>query len=518
ANASLVVVPSFDEGLSLPVIEALAAGTPVVASDIPAHRELLGTGTFLADPRSPASFANAITKHRGSFTTCKQQYVHLRKHRHLELSETIRERVTAASPGKQTTREQAKENEHASRASGHLRIALVTPWAPQATGVGDFSTVIGIELARHVDLTVIITSDADVPASLVDVNDPPSVTTLPLNSVLDDPQQLARFDRVIAVIGNSHFHLPILELTRLWPCAVIAHDTRMNEFYLAADGRGPTEQLMLRSADSTAPANIAPVLEEQIADMRLLQNAAMWEVAHRAHPLILHSQSAAPLIERQTGIRPRLLPFANYRAPEFVPDAQERAHARARLGLSPEAVHLATFGYVDLRTKLTDVVLEAAGWLTRWGHAVHLHVVGQASQADTESLKARAQDWGLDGFTVTGFTSDADFRDYLLAVDLGIQLRVSPFLGVSGPLSDLAAYGTRGMGSEGLCIDVDAPAFISRLPQAVSPTMLATAIEEVLQTPRDELLIEQQRRDYLASKTAQAYVQQLLDLLREEAP
>ena len=54
ADASVVVVPSFDEGLSLPVIEALRAGAPVVASDIPAHRELIGTGSFLADPRSPA--------------------------------------------------------------------------------------------------------------------------------------------------------------------------------------------------------------------------------------------------------------------------------------------------------------------------------------------------------------------------------------------------------------------------------------------------------------------------------
>jgi glycosyltransferase involved in cell wall biosynthesis len=32
------------EGFDLPVVEALACGTPVVASDIPAHRELLARG------------------------------------------------------------------------------------------------------------------------------------------------------------------------------------------------------------------------------------------------------------------------------------------------------------------------------------------------------------------------------------------------------------------------------------------------------------------------------------------
>ncbi|HAN70275.1 MAG TPA: hypothetical protein DCQ36_01620, partial [Actinobacteria bacterium] len=63
ASASLVVVPSFDEGLSLPVIEAALAGAPVVASDIPSHRELIGPGSFLADPRSPETLERAVTKH-----------------------------------------------------------------------------------------------------------------------------------------------------------------------------------------------------------------------------------------------------------------------------------------------------------------------------------------------------------------------------------------------------------------------------------------------------------------------
>ncbi len=64
-GARLVVVPSFDEGLSLPVIEAVRAGVPVVASDIPAHRELLGTGSFLADPTSPRSMERAVRRAAG---------------------------------------------------------------------------------------------------------------------------------------------------------------------------------------------------------------------------------------------------------------------------------------------------------------------------------------------------------------------------------------------------------------------------------------------------------------------
>ena len=41
-TASVVAVPSIDEGFGLPVIEALSVGTPVVASDIGAFREVAG--------------------------------------------------------------------------------------------------------------------------------------------------------------------------------------------------------------------------------------------------------------------------------------------------------------------------------------------------------------------------------------------------------------------------------------------------------------------------------------------
>lgn len=60
ANASAFVTASMYEGFGLPALEALANGAPVIASDIDAHREVLGDAALYCEKRDPKSLAEHL--------------------------------------------------------------------------------------------------------------------------------------------------------------------------------------------------------------------------------------------------------------------------------------------------------------------------------------------------------------------------------------------------------------------------------------------------------------------------
>ncbi len=62
-NAQALLLPSFAEGFGFPLVEALASGTPVLASDIPALREIGGGVPEYLDPLDGAAWRAAISEY-----------------------------------------------------------------------------------------------------------------------------------------------------------------------------------------------------------------------------------------------------------------------------------------------------------------------------------------------------------------------------------------------------------------------------------------------------------------------
>lgn len=60
ASASLFILPSLYEGFGLPALEAMACGTPVIASNAAALPEIVGDAGLLADARDETALAGAM--------------------------------------------------------------------------------------------------------------------------------------------------------------------------------------------------------------------------------------------------------------------------------------------------------------------------------------------------------------------------------------------------------------------------------------------------------------------------
>jgi glycosyltransferase involved in cell wall biosynthesis len=60
ANATILVLPSFDEGFGLSALEAMACGTPVIASNGGALPELIGDAGLIFDLSRPDTLASSM--------------------------------------------------------------------------------------------------------------------------------------------------------------------------------------------------------------------------------------------------------------------------------------------------------------------------------------------------------------------------------------------------------------------------------------------------------------------------
>ncbi|MCX6810910.1 MAG: glycosyltransferase family 1 protein [Candidatus Berkelbacteria bacterium] len=61
-NASLFVFPSLFEGFGFPILEAFAAGIPVVTSNVSSMPEVAGNGAILINPKKPFEIAAAMSQ------------------------------------------------------------------------------------------------------------------------------------------------------------------------------------------------------------------------------------------------------------------------------------------------------------------------------------------------------------------------------------------------------------------------------------------------------------------------
>ena len=420
-NAICVVTASRAEGFSLPVIEAMAAGVPSIVSDIPAHAELVIDMELRFDPDDSARLIGILER-----IVLEPAYRAAIIAKQASIWPAFEARTVAAKIW--SAIQQRKIPDKVSIGGAKPRIAMLSPFPPMRSGVADYSAASIEALSAHADL-VLFSATKNLPP----------VAGHGIAPLSEWPHLCRSFDRVISVLGNSHFHSEIYDLLMRYGGAAICHDSRLLHFYAHKNG--------LKSAARLAGEELQrAVSEAELAhwqrDETQREASLLSEVARHAQPLIFHAKASVDLVRHRFGTNARYLPFALQRSfPASMLDAASKQAAKRRLGLDPSKIHIASFGFLS-RGKGLGVALEAVQILNGSGISVHLHWVGDADALDPPVL-AQADAFGLSrNFHIAGgYLSEVQYRDYLLAADYGLQLRNTGAGSISGALQDCIAAG-----------------------------------------------------------------------------
>jgi glycosyltransferase involved in cell wall biosynthesis len=497
ARALAIVTPSYDEGFSLPVVEGMAAGAPSLASDIPAHRELVQEAALRFAPDDYTTLLPLLERAATdpawrSKVVASQADIWPRFR-----ADRVAERFWSAL----TRRLSSQPISPSVMRGARPRVALLSPLPPDRSGVADYTAATCTAFGRHVELHVFTETERPAPI-------PGVARVAPLGS---PPCLLPEYDRVIHVIGNSHFHLRIFELLRRYGGACIAHDARMLSFYRFDLGMEHAKAVAGRELGRAVSAD---EINMWLAEEGKLEALFLGEIAESAGPTIVHSLTTARLIEERHGVRPKHIPFSIYRpwtVHELGPAA--RAAARVRLGLQPREVAIATFGYVH-STKGPEECVQALNILRGWRVPASLHFVGgtEAMPDRGAALRSLIASLGLTAevrFAET-FVSEQTYKDYLLGADLGVQLRTYGLGGLSGALLDCAAAGLPTVTNSSLGAAVGVPqSYVRDIPDALSPLRLAQALADLLHAGPSQECLEADRSAYSEERSFAAYAREL---------
>jgi glycosyltransferase involved in cell wall biosynthesis len=217
--ATLVVMPSLDEGYGLPIAEAIACDTPVITSNTSALPEILEMPESTFDPRDVDNMARVLE--RGLIDDAFR--LRLREAGRRAAPHNTWDAVAARTLAALELLGQPAVR-GARRRERRMRLALVGPVPPVASGVADYNGRVAAALAERADVDVL------VPPAMVRPPHGSLPRVLP-STALGERIDPASYDALLYTFGNSEHHLTTYDLAHRFPGVLWLHDIRLGGFH-----------------------------------------------------------------------------------------------------------------------------------------------------------------------------------------------------------------------------------------------------------------------------------------------
>jgi len=444
-SASAFFFPSRYEGFGLPVLEALACGIPVVAAATSSLTEVAGSfATFCSETNvddMAEALARVLRKGAGDPERRRLAVDHARQ---FTWSKT-------AALYSQVFRERPPVR--AATVPHRPRIAYVSPWPPQRSGIAAYSRALLPHLARHLDLTVFV-DDCRARA--------PNPDDVAIRDLACLPDTAAEYDAVVYHIGNSTtYHRKIYEAAWHHRGVVVLHEVNIHPFLADAFLRSSEEHLYEAALTEGYGADGA----EHYRWVRATGVFDIWRfpmshaLARRSRATIVHNRWARQQlagIDNVFVVPPGAWPAGpaagvssmgrsplgrcGVLSPGYPVDPGPRAYLHDRLHLPSGRFIISALGYVQ-RLKRIPQLLAALKELVQRGYPVHLVLGGELIDPSMDLRSLVAEATVSAHVTVTGYLEADDFAALLRGSDVVVNLRYPSMGEVSAVLLQAFAAG-----------------------------------------------------------------------------
>ena len=425
--AELFIFPSVYEGFGLPLLEAMACGTPVLAGNNSSLPEVVGREDLLFDAGNSQLMAAKIAETLKD----RERLAELRAYSLARAREFSWEKSAELVYNAFVQRIEERDRREAST---RPRVAMTTPLPPARSGISDYSADLLRELVKENDVDLFLADH-----SLAS----PDTAGCTVKPVAELAEAWSSFDTVVYQMGNSTFHTEMLSLLPESGGIMVLHDVYLSNLKAWLDVHEGRSGAFSRELEAAHGQAAVETLKRGGVDAAINEWPASGQEISAADTVIVHSRLAKGLIKK---FYPQLSDKVEVvRQPRSIPQeygAAAQAEARKLLGIDPDVFLVVSLGVVG-PTKKIDTVLDGFDKFARGREKVCLALVGDAADNHwTDKLRARIERTG-GRVHMTGHLPAEQFNAYCQACDAAVQLRATTRGETSAALLQLMGCGKR---------------------------------------------------------------------------
>ncbi|WP_019122721.1 glycosyltransferase [Brevibacillus massiliensis] len=407
-GASLFAFPSLYEGFGLPILEAMACGVPVLASDNSSLAEIFANAAYLVNPESIDEIAAGI---HAMLTDPA-------------LRNAYREKGLLHS-NKFQWKEVASKVLNIYRLVARKRIAIFSPVPPIQSGVADLQERILPDLAQYYDCDIFI-DDGYTPSLSIS---PGSVQVYNHRSF---PELASRYNAIIYQMGNHTYHQYMVPYLRSHSGIVIMHEANVHGMSIMSTlGRQDVQtyyQVLSENFGSRAQEILTGVLSGSIPNPHERFMINKYYVAGARH-VVVHNQYTYDIFVKEgvPNVTISRLPVSL------------QAHSSQR---QDSRFVFASFGFLGPQ-KHIDKVIRCLKKLVDSGCSnVYYHVIGLCEPGYLSQLVSLVQTLQLESrVTFFGYVPNEERHRHISGTDVAVNIRYPTCGESSASLLDTLSHG-----------------------------------------------------------------------------